>query len=252
MPEAQSQTPAEQIYYYHNDHLGTPRMVTDQAGQVVWDVDYSPFGEVSHYYTNTLPSGIDQPFRFPGQYQDTMTGLYYNWNRYYMPETGRYNRVDPLRISPNIISYLPFLINSSLNLYSYVSSNPLNYIDFSGLGRKPILQCDYQKKEKFEYTITSDSGDVMSFSWMWVTISNYECFMIYNCPEKCFKLKNIKLTNESSEYYDFPYWVSFYGSCTIYSYNKSDDCECRNCDTKYETNSNTRRIFFLLSIPRLE
>ena len=101
MPQAQSQTPAEQIYYYHNDHLGTPRVLTDQTGAVVWDVDYTPFGEISSYVTNTLP--VDQPFRFPGQYNDQMTGLYYNWNRYYMPEIGRYNRVDPIYLDNPLI-----------------------------------------------------------------------------------------------------------------------------------------------------
>jgi len=101
MPQAQSQTPAEQIFYYHNDHLGTPKVLTDQTGAVVWDVDYTPFGEIANYVTNTLP--VDQPFRFPGQYNDTLTGLYYNWNRYYMPEVGRYNRDDYINYNNLIV-----------------------------------------------------------------------------------------------------------------------------------------------------
>ena len=33
------------IYYLHNDHLGTPRVVTDQQRDVRWRADYMPFGE---------------------------------------------------------------------------------------------------------------------------------------------------------------------------------------------------------------
>ena len=136
MPQAQSQTPAETIYYYHNDHLGTPRILTDQTGAVVWDVDYAPFGEISAYVTNSLPT--DQPFRFPGQYSDQMTGLYYNWNRYYMPEVGRYNRVDLTKSSSLIINNKIYILPvndafNSIHPYSYSNSNPLINIDFNGL-----------------------------------------------------------------------------------------------------------------------
>jgi len=57
----------------------------------------------------------------PGQYADKEweDDLYYNWNRYYIPHIGRYNRADPLK-SWGI-----------LYLYSY--NNPLLLYDFSGL-----------------------------------------------------------------------------------------------------------------------
>lgn len=32
-------------YYYHNDHLGTPQVITDTNANVVWQVNYTPFGE---------------------------------------------------------------------------------------------------------------------------------------------------------------------------------------------------------------
>ncbi len=36
---------AVEMYYIHNDHLGTPRVITNQAQQVVWRGQLKPFGE---------------------------------------------------------------------------------------------------------------------------------------------------------------------------------------------------------------
>jgi len=47
--------------------------------------------------------------------------LYYNWHRYYKPTLGRYYQADPL------------ILNKGLNLYTYVSNNPLNLSDPTGL-----------------------------------------------------------------------------------------------------------------------
>ena len=53
---------SETIYYYHNDHLGTPQVLTDDQGQVVWKGDYRPFGGV-----DVVVEEIKNNFRFPGQ-----------------------------------------------------------------------------------------------------------------------------------------------------------------------------------------
>jgi len=72
-------------------------------------------------------TGINyQPaFRFPGQYEDEETGLVYNWNRYYIPEIGRYNRVDPI--------LFPSRFGCDQHSYTYVGSNPIMFADLEGL-----------------------------------------------------------------------------------------------------------------------
>jgi RHS repeat-associated protein len=136
------------IYYYHNDHLGTPMLMTDSSGSVVWSGEYLPFGEplsVSGTITNNL--------RFPGQYYDSETGLHQNGWRDYKPEIGRYiskDRVDlaslqlplllfhdnPLFLDEEI--YKKFLFSFSryypqtLNRYVFVFDNPVSYIDPTG------------------------------------------------------------------------------------------------------------------------
>jgi RHS repeat-associated protein len=57
----------------------------------------------------------------PGQYADQESGLYYNRQRYYDPEQGRYLTPDPLG-APN-----------GPNRYAYVNYNPLKYVDPEGL-----------------------------------------------------------------------------------------------------------------------
>jgi RHS repeat-associated protein len=104
------------VYYYHNDHLGTPQKLTDSTGTVVWSADYKPFGEA----TITV-STITNNLRFPGQYFDQETGLNYNYYRDYNPVIGRYIQADPIGLQ------------GGLNLFGYGQNNPIIKMDFWGL-----------------------------------------------------------------------------------------------------------------------
>jgi RHS repeat-associated protein len=112
-----------QIYYIYADHLNTPRVITDTTNTVVWRWNHDePFGNNP---AEDDPDGNGQRFvfnlRFPGQYADRETGLYYNYFRDYDPSVGRYVQSDPIGLEGGI------------NTYTYVDNNPLYYSDPLGL-----------------------------------------------------------------------------------------------------------------------
>ena len=103
------------MYYFVNDHLGTPQKIVDSAGQVVWAAAYFPFGKAQ-----VKPEMVTNNLRFPGQYFDAESGLHYNWHRYYDPDIGRYITADPIGLEGGV------------NLYTYVENNPVKLVDPPG------------------------------------------------------------------------------------------------------------------------
>jgi len=105
------------LSFIHADGLNTPRAVTSSAGATLWQWPFSanPFGEQPPTGSFTLN------LRFAGQYSDSETGLSYNVHRTYEPGTGRYLESDPIGL------------NGGVNTYSYVTANPLSFLDFYGL-----------------------------------------------------------------------------------------------------------------------
>jgi RHS repeat-associated protein len=108
-------TPArasDHVYFFHNDHLGTPQAMSDLAGRKVWEAEYEPFGMATET-TATITNNL----RLPGQYYDVETGLHYNYHRDYDSGTGRYLQPDPTGLE------------GGLNLYTYADSNATMFFD---------------------------------------------------------------------------------------------------------------------------
>jgi RHS repeat-associated protein len=104
------------------DHLNTPRLVADATGATLWKWNQAePFGV---NVPDENPSGLgtfDLPLRFPGQYFDRETNLYYNYFRDYDPSIGRFSESDPIGL------------RGGLNTYAYAGSDPVRRSDPSGL-----------------------------------------------------------------------------------------------------------------------
>jgi RHS repeat-associated protein len=112
------------ILYLHGDHLGTPRVATNEGNVVVWRnlPTSEPFGMA---LPEEDPDGDGRAtvinLRFPGQYFDREAQLHYNYFRDYDPGTGRYVQSDPIGLAGGI------------NTYSYVEANPVSLTDPFGL-----------------------------------------------------------------------------------------------------------------------
>jgi RHS repeat-associated protein len=104
-------------YSIITDHLGTPLSMFDEKGVQAWAAELDIYGTVK----NLQGEKNDCPFRYPGQYEDSETGLYYNRFRYYDTESGEYVNQDPIGLAGG------FLI-----LYSY-PNDPCIHFDPFGL-----------------------------------------------------------------------------------------------------------------------
>lgn len=196
------------VYFYHNDNLGTPQKMTDSTGAVVWSADYKPFGE-----STVTVSTITNNLRFPGQYFDAETGLNYNYYRDYNASLDRFIQADPAGLT-----------SSDRTLYVYARSNPLVYIDPRGLKCKLVSSVFIAK------AVVSISGPMTQYSdWQFVswapvnvgcictwkktgvtkTTYNYADFYrdTYVCTNKCNKKSSYSVdrpTNPTSETVETP------------------------------------------------
>ena len=88
------------------DHLGTPNVLTTEAGKIAWKAQLDIYGVVREETGVEAKEATANPWRYPGQYEDAETGLYYNRFRYYDPETGRYISEDPIGLAGGAGQYL--------------------------------------------------------------------------------------------------------------------------------------------------
>jgi RHS repeat-associated protein len=125
---------AAKVQWLVPDHLGTPRIILDQTGNLanVKRHDYLPFGE--ELFAGTGGRTILQGYsggdgvrqQFTSKERDVETGLDYFLARYSSRVQGRFTSVDPALDSAK--SVMP----QSWNRYTYCLNNPLMYIDPTG------------------------------------------------------------------------------------------------------------------------
>jgi RHS repeat-associated protein len=178
---------ASLLYPIVCDHLGTPKELYNAQGECVWQAQHSLWGKLSLVKSksyNPTQAVIEQnagsndykedldfqlpnhscELRFAGQWFDAESGLHYNYNRYYDPNSGQYLSQDPIGLA------------GGMRTQAYVT-DPVHWVDPLGLqatGTVPaaktlpssggVVRQFEQVGDKVYYRVFS--GDAKAGAWL--------------------------------------------------------------------------------------
>ena len=97
----------QQTRYFHCDHIGIPRKMTDKDGKLLWFSNYTCWGHLKK--DERVYKDANQPFRLQNQYCDLETELHYNFFRYYKSDAGRFVNQDSIGLlgGENLYEFTP-------------------------------------------------------------------------------------------------------------------------------------------------
>lgn len=121
-----------QLHYAVADTVGRIQELLTEDGTIVWRGQQQLWGREEGQNREGAPTCR---LRFPGQYEDDESGLYYNRFRYYDCGTGQYLSPDPIGL------------DGGISLYGYVV-NPLGWIDPLGLSKNRSSGTPKDAREK--------------------------------------------------------------------------------------------------------
>jgi len=107
------------VFYLLGDHLGSTSIVADSSGSKVSDLRYRAFGE-TRFAWGTTPTD----YRYTGQREESLSGLYDYGARWYDATAGRFTQAD----STIAMNANP----QALDRYAYALNSPLKYTDPTG------------------------------------------------------------------------------------------------------------------------
>jgi len=124
-----------ELSYIVTDHLGTPKELLSEEGELLWSASHRLWGNIAQTQqaANDGDGKVTCLLRFQGQLEDEESGLYYNRFRYYDPESGGYASADPIGLA------------GGLTPYGYVY-NPNTWVDPFGLAKKKCPETEVPKE----------------------------------------------------------------------------------------------------------
>ncbi len=113
--------------YQLSNILSSATTELDEQGQLISYEEYYPYGETSLSAGRSRIEVESKLYRYSGKEKDNTTGLYYYGARYYAPWLGRWLNPDPAGTV------------DGLNLYVFVSGNPVSFYDQGGNQGKTFI-----------------------------------------------------------------------------------------------------------------
>ncbi len=144
---------AEQKHYYHPDHLGSVRAVTNDKGDVVARKDYYPYGYLRK------EEGDVFSFGFQGTERDTLTGANYFSTRFLDAHLGRW-------ISPDPLFEQIRGLEDEFNSFGVTAANPVNHRDING------TESEYQAAGSMDYAAFGAAAAI----GVWEIYKNVQAF----------------------------------------------------------------------------
>lgn len=115
--------PCRSFRYQMDNDLGSVTMEYDENALLISYEEYFPYGGTAIIAGSNQKEVKIKSYRYSGKECDDSTGLYYYGARYYISWMGRWLNPDP---GGNI---------DGLNLYEFVSGNPITFTDPTGFGK---------------------------------------------------------------------------------------------------------------------
>ena len=123
-----------------SNHLGSAIIEADDTARVISYEEYHPYGTTSYQAMDKNIKAVAKRYRYTGQERDEESGLEYHGARYYVPWLGRW-------LSPDRIGTI-----DGLNIYAYVSNNPIKFKDPDGKEKIVIIGGgDIENKDRFKF-----------------------------------------------------------------------------------------------------
>ncbi|XXD82299.1 RHS repeat-associated core domain-containing protein [Pseudomonas sp. Z5-35] len=128
---------ADQLRYSLDEPHGSSSLELDRAGDLISLESFYPFGGTAWQAGRSLVEAGYKTIRYSGKEMDT-SGLYYYGTRYYAPWLQRWVSTDP---AGDI---------DGLNLYGFVTNNPMTYADGDGLMKLLKVETQAEKNTRKE------------------------------------------------------------------------------------------------------
>jgi len=124
---------AQLIRFQLGNHLGSAALELDDQAQVISYEEYHPYGSTA-YHAARSQTETPKRYRYTGKERDEETGFSYHGARYYAAWLGRWVSCDPTGVSDGV------------NIYAYVSNNPICNLDNNGKDKEPLIHSIHEEQ----------------------------------------------------------------------------------------------------------